>query len=155
MPDDKTDPALLQTVESLVDHLLTIQHILRRATDADIERSGLTGPQISVLEVLASTDGLSIKELSQRVRLAHSTVSGIVDRLERQGLVQRLPDENDRRFSRISVVDRVKGYTQHAEALHRPPVLVGALATLSPEDRARILESVSTLRTVLEARALE
>jgi len=41
---------------------------------------------------LARHGGMSVKELSQKVGLSHSTVSGIVDRLERKGLAARVQD---------------------------------------------------------------
>src|SRR5262245_6956123 len=100
--DNMDDDQVLQAVEALTDDFWAIRQILRRATDKDIARTNLTGPQISVLRILVASDGLSLKELSQRVRLAHSTVSGIVDRLEREGLVQRASDDHDRRFSHIT-----------------------------------------------------
>ena len=144
------DQSLLPKVKSLMDDLQVIRQILKQAIESDIARSGLTGPQISVLDVLVETDGLALKDLSQRVRLAHSTVSGIVDRLERQGLVRRAPDDHDRRFSRIYASERVKHYMENSAALHHPAILVDALQGAGPEERARVLDAVATLRHLLE-----
>ena len=46
-------------------------------------------------------DGISLKDLSREVSLAHSTVSGIVDRLEKRGMIERRGDAEDGRISRI------------------------------------------------------
>ena len=47
----------------------------------------MTVPQVNALEELTRVDGLSLKALSARMGLSHSTVSGIVDRLGRRGFV--------------------------------------------------------------------
>ncbi len=144
------DQVLLEAIEALTDDLRAVRQMLRRDTDMDIAQTRLTGPQISVLRILVASDGLSLKALSQRVRLAHSTVSGIVDRLEREGLVQRVLDDHDRRLSRIRVSERVKGYWEKSPALHRPETLVRALSSVDSEERTRILGSVARLRQLLE-----
>jgi DNA-binding MarR family transcriptional regulator len=41
-------------------------------------------PQSAVIQAVVKHDGISLKDLSREVSLAHSTVSGIVDRLEKR-----------------------------------------------------------------------
>src|SRR5204863_128629 len=77
------DETLLHEAETIIRHMEAIRAILDMAEEQDIASSGLTLPQIAVLRQLTVQDGLSLKELSERLGLAHSTVSGIVDRLER------------------------------------------------------------------------
>ena len=62
--------------------LRAIQHALRKPLDAQVARGGLTPPQTAVMHEVVARHGISLKELSKRLSLAHSTVSGIVDRLE-------------------------------------------------------------------------
>src|SRR5262245_54725995 len=85
--------------------LRAIRKLLRRPLEADITRGGLTGPQQQAMSVLVRSDGLSLKQLSRELALAHSTVSGIVDRLEKRGMVERRPDESDRRSSRVVITE--------------------------------------------------
>ena len=49
------------------------------------------------MHVLVHSEGISLRALSKELGLAHSTVSGIVDRLEKRGMVVRQTDEADRR----------------------------------------------------------
>ncbi len=142
---------LIVAAREIVDNLKVVGQFLRRVTDADIARSGLTAPQISVLDVLAETDGLSLKELSDRVALSHSTVSGIVDRLQRRGLVHRQQDAIDRRFTRIFLAERVKNYLQNKMPSFKlnPPILE-AFRPANPEERSQIQEGLATLRRLLE-----
>jgi len=77
-------------------------------------RGNLTGPQRSAMEIIIRSDGLSLKDLSARLGLSHSTVSGIVDKLERQGTIERQAAENDRRFSRIVMTRVVRDFLRDA-----------------------------------------
>jgi DNA-binding MarR family transcriptional regulator len=123
---------------------------LKRPIAEAIAESGLTAPQVGLLRELVAGGGLSLKELSARLGLAHSTVSGIVDRLERRGLVRREPDARDRRSTRIVPSEEVRTYVTSAAALHRPESLVASLRRASTEDRSRIMEGLTALRRVLE-----
>ncbi len=73
----------------------------------------LTPPQVLALEALVDHHretgaGLSLSELSRRMGLAHSTVSGIVTRLERRGLLRRTTRPDDRRFVAIELTQPVQ-----------------------------------------------
>jgi DNA-binding MarR family transcriptional regulator len=83
-------------------HLRAIRQSLRQPVEAEFAKGGLTGPQRSVMHVLVHSSGLSLKELSRQVGLTHSTVSGIVDRLKKQGLVERRTDSHDRRVTKTA-----------------------------------------------------
>ena len=61
---------------------------------------GLTMTQLRVLFVLRAEDGASAGTLAERLRVTPSTLTRIVDRLVRQGLVRRDADEDDRRLVR-------------------------------------------------------
>jgi len=78
-----------------------IRTMLKRSGLADIATSGLPPQQINLIKELTRQDGLTLNELSARMGLAHSTISGIVDRLEHKKLVHRRPDPQNRRYIRI------------------------------------------------------
>ncbi len=56
---------------------------------------------LGVLLSLWNEDGLRGNELGKRAGLEPSTMTGLLDRMERDGLVKREPDPNDRRAHRI------------------------------------------------------
>ena len=56
--------------------LRVARQIVNRPVEALIKSGGLTGPQQSAMQVLVESDGLSLKDLSKELGLAHSTVSG-------------------------------------------------------------------------------
>lgn len=66
----------------------------------------ITPPQFNALLELDSNDNLTIGELSQKMYLACSTVTDLLDRMERNELVVRVKDEKDRRVVRIRVLEK-------------------------------------------------
>lgn len=67
------------------------------------------GAQGRILYVLWQADNLPIIELSNRTGLAKTTLTGMLDRMENQGYVVRVPDKSDRRQLRIALTDKSKG----------------------------------------------
>ena len=66
----------------------------------------ITPPQFEALQYLIYEQNLTIGELSTRMYLACSTVTDLLDRMERNEIVKRVKDENDRRIVRITVLDK-------------------------------------------------
>ena len=66
---------------------------------------GLTTAQYFVLVAIKPDETPTLGELSTRIHLDNSTLTPIIDRLERDGWIERLPDANDRRTTRIALTD--------------------------------------------------
>ena len=77
--------------------------------DRELERVGLTATQVQVLlHILhndASVHELTAKELEERFRVSNPTMSGILKRLEKKELIERIPGSSDKRNKQI----RIKG----------------------------------------------
>ena len=74
--------------------------VMRRVYDYYEQRLGdfeLTVPQYFVFNALWMGDGVGVGELGERVSLDSSTLTGIIDRMERKGYVERRPNPGDRR----------------------------------------------------------
>jgi DNA-binding MarR family transcriptional regulator len=130
--------------------LRAIRERIRQPLEAEIARGNLTGPQQSVLRVLLDSEGLSLKELSAQLGLAHSTVSGIVDRLQERGLVERQTDEIDRRLTRIAVTQAVRDFVRKTLPELTIHPLVEALRRADEAQRRAIVKGLKTLRNMLE-----
>jgi DNA-binding MarR family transcriptional regulator len=143
---------LTELAQEIDRDLRAIRAHIRRPLEAEFARGNLTGPQQSAMHALVDKESLSLKELSAHLGLAHSTVSGIVDRLQERGLVERRISETDRRESRIVVTRRVRDFLRNT----MPPLsihpLVQALRRASPAERRAIEDGLKTLREVLENR---
>jgi DNA-binding MarR family transcriptional regulator len=124
--------------------------MLRRPVEAEIARGGLTGPQQSAMAVLFRSDGLSLKDLSKELGLAHSTVSGIVDRLAKRGFVNRQAGDPDRRLTKIAVADHVRDYMRNTWPSLELNPLTEALRAATPAERQQVLQGIRMLRRLLE-----
>ncbi|SFC56130.1 DNA-binding transcriptional regulator, MarR family [Bacillus sp. OV322] len=68
----------------------------------------ITPPQFVALQWLSEDGDMTIGELSNKMFLAFSTTTDLVDRMEKNELVQRLKDEKDRRVVRIHLLNEGK-----------------------------------------------
>lgn len=69
-------------------------------SDGHIRELGLTSPQFDVIATLGDTQGMSMKDLAAATLVTKGTLTGIVDRLEKKGLLRReIPPENRRSFT--------------------------------------------------------
>jgi DNA-binding MarR family transcriptional regulator len=62
----------------------------------------LTPSRVSALATIAGGEPLAVGELAKRMAVSTPTVSHIVDALDKLGLIDRLPDPNDRRVCRLT-----------------------------------------------------
>src|SRR4051812_46797455 len=58
---------------------------------------GLTHPQFDIIATLGNTPGMTYKELGQRTLITKGTLTGVIDRLEQKGLVERARNTDDKR----------------------------------------------------------
>ena len=149
MPSRKLD-ALAQEIDR---ELREIRGITRRPIEIQIARGNLTGPQQSVMAVLVRAGPMSLKDLSAQVGLAHSTTSGIIDRLEKHGMVERQSDESDGRLSRITITEEVKEFVTEAMPKLSINPLMKALKRAKTVERKAILRGLRSLRKLLQETA--
>ena len=82
---------------------------MRRVLDAGVVEHGLTASQYIVLERLWEEDGVSLTELGESLYFDNPTLTGIVDRMERDGFLERQRDDDDRRVVRIHLTPVGRG----------------------------------------------
>ncbi|MCK5118816.1 MAG: MarR family transcriptional regulator [Candidatus Latescibacteria bacterium] len=96
-----------------------------------------------------SKGGLGIGELSEHLGLARSTVSGIVDRLGRDGWILRNRVNSDRRAVKVQLTAKgTELFEQTKEASDR--FWLATVGRLTPEEQAALVQSLRRLREVME-----
>jgi DNA-binding MarR family transcriptional regulator len=124
-PNDAPPLALWRT-------MLRTTFSLRQAVRPVFAAHGLTGPQWHVLNILgeAGPSGLTLGEVTDRLLHTPGNTTGIVDKLEEGGLVQRTPHPEDRRAILVSLTREGEGvYTAIKPALsERAGELFGCLS---------------------------
>lgn len=100
------------------------------------EELGLTLPQLIVLRVINEYKTFpTAAEVAEKVRLAPSTVSGIIKRLTRDGLLERHEDPNDLRVHRLAVTKRGQAAVADADAMYHA-YAKARLSALTPSELA-------------------
>jgi MarR family 2-MHQ and catechol resistance regulon transcriptional repressor len=98
---------------------------------------GLTESQFAVLEALHHLGPLSQGQLCQKILRSGSNVTTVVDNLERDALVRRDRDENDRRVQIVQLTER--GQAAIAAALpEHVERITGIMATLDEQERREL-----------------
>ncbi len=107
----------------------------------------LAPAQVMALGRLEPGRPCAMSELAGALRCDNSNVTGIADRLEARGLVERRPAEHDRRVKMLSLTPEGAELRERLwERLSRPPEAIAAL----PAEDARALRDI--LRRALDAR---
>ncbi len=150
---------LLREAERIDQQLRSIRRALLRAYMEDSGGLHLTAPQLQALNILSQSfrenrGGMTVRDLSERMGLAQSTVSGVVERLEGKKLVTRQADPSDRRCTRITLTEDVKAYLGRAGLQRRLSPLVNALQRATGEEREAISAGLSILQRLLTAQML-
>ena len=150
MTQRKKEDALRALAQDLEAPLLGIRRKMRQRLEAASARGEVTGPQRLVMQALVGSQGMSLKDLSAKVSLAHSTVSGIVDRLEKRGFVNRQVLESDHRITQISVSTAVHAFLEkQAPDLTLHPLL-NALRRATKAERIVVRQGLETLERLME-----
>lgn len=150
-------PAASRTPSTADEVLIAIRRIIRAIELHSrflVDRYGLTGPQLAVLRELAAQDGVSVSQLSAGVHLSQATVTGILDRLEKGGLIKRQRSANDRRRVLVRLDDLGRELLNAA-----PPALqehfMQNFAKLADWEQTQILSSFQRVVALMEARDLD
>lgn len=81
---------------------------LNNSIKNEFKETSLTVPQIMVIKAVSRNKRLKVSEISKEINLVNSTVSGIIDRLEKHDIVKRVRCQEDRRIVYIELSE--KGY---------------------------------------------
>lgn len=110
----------------------------------------LTYPQSIVLAILEADGPMPISALAEAAGSANSTISGVVDRLEKMELVQRTRSDSDRRVIYVSTTEQFREHFAKfkATACDR---FSAALNTLSPQDAQAVERGLMLLDQALQS----
>ncbi|MCE9546552.1 MAG: MarR family transcriptional regulator [Planctomycetia bacterium] len=88
--------------------VIATAHALGRALNEELAAQGITLRQWEVLAVLSLHGEQSQTELADRMKIEAPTLVGVLDRMERDGWIQRVSDSSDRRRKLIHPTERVE-----------------------------------------------
>jgi len=100
--------------------LSRIRHLSGRVFEKLLKESGVdifNGAQGRILYVLWEHGQLTITEIGRLTSLAKTTLTGMLDRMEAAGLIERIPDKHNRRQIFISVTEKASKYREKYDTL--------------------------------------
>jgi len=115
---------------------------------------GVTGPQLVCLVAISNAGPISQKQLGASVSLGASTITGVVDRLEARGLVERRQDGRDRRRTLVALTEKGKRLVRRAPSPLQD-TLAERLEALPLEERINVAQSVQRLVDLMAAGAID
>jgi DNA-binding MarR family transcriptional regulator len=135
-------------VRLLESHNLMLGEVRRRLSDV------CTMPRFDLLSNLEREDGQTLAALSRRMLVTAGNLTGLVDRAERDGVVERRADPRDRRLSRVYLTTKGRELITLLLPKHEGHVSE-LLEGLDGNDRRELRRLLGKLRDNLAARLLD
>jgi MarR family transcriptional regulator, organic hydroperoxide resistance regulator len=122
--------------------------LLKHSMSKVFEDTNITPPQGMVIGILSHHKKMKISELSNKLGLSNSTVSGIIDRLEKQGMVERERSREDKRVVYVSVSPT---FAENHKLFHTKAAenFQSIINKGTSEDLHQILDGLNTLKRLL------
>ena len=138
---DYKDDSYLSLLRPLVEAYLAFYRVGNR----HIQSLGLTPGQFDVIAELEGTEGLTCAELSQHTLTTKGTLTGVLDRLEQKGLVQRGEISGDRRATMVQLTPKGQVLFEQVFPVHADymrPFFAQALDESEVQDAKRLLRRI-------------
>jgi DNA-binding MarR family transcriptional regulator len=115
-----------------------------------VRRSGLTHAQFDIIATLGNTPGMSYKELGDKTLITKGTLTGVIERLEQKGLVERQRNDCDKRsfFVKLTAEGERTFCTVFPEVISQSGKV---FAHFSDADFAALENTLSELKNVIMA----
>ena len=140
------------------DELLVSLRKIMRAADLHSQKlmkeSGLTAPQLLVMQAIEREGAPSTSTLARQISVSQATMTRIIDRLERAGLVGRQKSSKDKRVVNISLTEAGRTKLESAPE----PLQAGFLREfrkLEGWEQQMLMSSLSRIATMMDAQDID
>jgi DNA-binding MarR family transcriptional regulator len=148
-PPEGVDPLSFEVFRALMNTTKLNGRLLGRTM---VGHGGHPG-QAGVLWALGAEDGISQRELAEKMRLAPPTVTAMLQKMERGGLVERTADESDQRVTRIRLTEAGRVLNRDLRVAHGE-YIASVIGPMAEQDRRELVRLLGALSDNLKA-ALE
>ncbi|GIU42525.1 MarR family winged helix-turn-helix transcriptional regulator [Shewanella algidipiscicola] len=118
------------------------------------KQSGLTGPQLMVMQKIAQLEVPLAKQIAQDVALSPATVATIIERLETRGLVTRTRSETDKRKLHLSLTESGKAILSAAPKPLQEH-FIKRYQNLEEWEQSQLLSAVERIASMMDAQELD
>ena len=125
---------------------------MKRALEARLSEHNITATQYIVLEVLHDRDGASLSLLGRKLYFDNPTITGIVDRMERDGLVERRRIADDRRVINVFLTAKGRELAHRISAIAEA-INCEAMNKFSPKQEAELVTMLDSIWRTMNEKA--
>jgi len=143
--------AELQLDNQLCFRMYTVSRLIIQAYTPILAQLGITYPQYLVLMVLWEQDEQPVNEIAHRLMLETNTVTPLLQRMERQGIISRRKGEKDKRQQIVSLTE--KGKAMEQQAYNTIPSGMGkqlSACPLSTDDYGNMAQKIDAIINTLK-----
>jgi DNA-binding MarR family transcriptional regulator len=119
-----------------------------------VKRVGLTGPQLVILQEITRMGEVTAGEIAQAVSLSQATVTGILERMEKRGLLARRRSERDKRRIMVRITRNGQQVLDDAPPLMQE-AFVDRFSDLQEWEQTMILSALQRLVSIMDAKAIQ
>jgi len=148
------DRETLSTEDQIVAAIRRIMRAVDLHSKKLVDRIGLTGPQLAALQEAERLGPTSPSDIARSAHLSQATVTGILQRLERRGLLVREPSQRDRRGVVVTVTEAGRAVLNQTPSLLQERFR-SELASLQEWERNAILSTLQRVAGLMDAERLD
>ena len=156
MTPDRQTPKL--TDERITDQVLLAIRQITQAIDLHsrylAKHHGLTGPQLVILKEIGKRGEMTVGDVARAISLSQSTVTGILARLEKRGMIVRRKSNADRRAGKVDLTESCRQFLAQAPPPLQDRFLV-AFDSLESWEQLMILSALQRIVRLMNAEAIE
>ncbi|OPJ64149.1 MarR family winged helix-turn-helix transcriptional regulator [Clostridium oryzae] len=134
--------------EEAVKLMHEVSKTIKQKIHKNFKGTEITVSQGIIIFSLCKYGEMKISDISERVQLSKSTVSGIIDRMEERGMVERTRNYEDRRTVYVKITKKFmeenKGLSEKAKES-----LFNLLNSAAPEDIEKIIDALKIMKRIL------
>ena len=139
-----------ELVAEIVDNLRRVFQVVNEQSKKAEHATGLTGPQLWAIKTIAQESPIMVSEIARRMYLHPATVVGILDRLEKQGLVVRIRSIEDRRVVKVELTAQGQALVKKAPKVAQG-LLVEGIEKLNAKKLINIAQGLDQMVGILGA----
>jgi len=128
--------------------MLRLMARMQAATSERLRQIGISIPQCDVLTTLTEQEGVSQQQLAERLYVTKGNISGLLDRLEEAGFVERRPAESDRRQYSIHLTDSGRAMAERAIIVQHKWI-ASTLGRMTEADLEALEAQIVALRDII------
>ena len=134
----------------IMELLKEVNTLMDKGLKSYFSNSGITVTQLAVVNILGKRDRVKLNELSEELKITPTAVSLIINRLESQGLIERVRSEEDKRVVYAKLSDKFKATHGNLDN-NINGFLALLLKTKNEKEIQKIFDGLELLKNLLES----